>query len=444
LEKADFLPYLAVWAIILAIVIWQTWRNAGAGLVLSYCFQLFLLHWLGAIMHALPWSELPQTELTFLGFQQSTHAIAAFAFGSLVLAPFLAKRLESRQQRAASASPKLARTYILFGALSYFVLAPTLGRLSGFSAIAAVGSQLVVVGCCLRCWNAWNSKGHKALLKALAPTLLIPVVTLIVQGFLSYGIVALSTILIFSAQFFRPRWILLLVGVAAGYIGLSGYAAYMRDRDALRASVWGRESFSDRLAKSRETLETAEWFDLQNPDHLGFVDGRLNQNMLVGAAVSYLGNTGNYAYGSTLKEALLAMIPRVIWPDKPYAGSGGLVARFTGMEFAEGTSVGVGPVLELYGNFGAAAVWIGFLILGCVLTFIDVIAGVHLHSDNWYEFVPWFLVGIALLNVSGSFVECTAGAVASVVLATAVNKLLRSTARRTAEPDMTLAEQLTS
>jgi hypothetical protein len=441
LEKSDFIPYLAIWAVLVALVIWQTWRNAGSGLVLSYCFQLFLLHWLGAMIHAFPWSDLPQTELTFLGFQQSTHAIVAFAVGSLVLAPWLAKRLESRQQGSVSASPKLARTYIIFGAISYFILAPTIGRLSGFNAVAAVGSQLVVVGCCLRCWNAWNTGGLKHLFLALAPALVIPVVTLVIQGFLSYGIIALSTILIFSAQFFRPRWVLLVAGLAAGYLGLSGYAAYMRDRVELRASVWGGESFSDRIAKSRETLETAEWFDPGNPDHLGFVDGRLNQNMLVGAAVSYLGNTGNFAYGSTLKEALMAMIPRIIWPNKPYAGSGGLVARFTGMEFAEGTSVGVGPVLELYGNCGSAGVWIGFLVLGCTLTFIDVMAGVHLRRGEWYEFVPWFLVGIALLNVSGSFVECTAGAAAGVVLATIVNKVLRATEHHNSSHEMALVSQ---
>ncbi len=47
---------------------------------------------------------------------------------------------------------------------------------------------------------------------ALTPALLIPAATVVVQGFMSYGVIALATIITFCAQFFRPRWILLLSG----------------------------------------------------------------------------------------------------------------------------------------------------------------------------------------------------------------------------------------
>ena len=120
------------------------------------------------------------------------------------------------------------------------------------------------------------------------------------------------------------------------------------------------------------------------------------------------------------------MIPRLIWPGKPVeAGSGDLANRFTGMEFAVGTSVGVGPVMELYGNFGSIAVVIGFLLLGMLLKSADIMAGVHLASGNWQGFATWCLVGISMLNVGGSFVETTMSAGASLVLAVTVNKLLR-------------------
>ncbi len=46
-------------------------------------------------------------------------------------------------------------------------------------------------------------------------------------------------------------------------------------------------------------------------------------------------------------------IPRALWPNKPVVGgSGDLVSTYTGIRFADGTSVGIGQVLESFVNFG--------------------------------------------------------------------------------------------
>src|SRR5205814_7729697 len=100
--------------------------------------------------------------------------------------------------------------------------------------------------------------------------------------------------------------------------------------------------------------------------HRGAIDRRLNQNFLVGAAAASLeSGQVEYASGATLGNMIVALIPRAIWPDKPAVGGGGsVVADFTGIEFAEGTSVGAGQVLEFYVNFGTWGVIGGFLLLG--------------------------------------------------------------------------------
>jgi hypothetical protein len=118
------------------------------------------------------------------------------------------------------------------------------------------------------------------------------------------------------------------------------------------------------------------------------------------------------------------MIPRLIWPDKPPSGgSGDLAARFTGKEFAVGTSVGIGPVLEFYGNFGTAGVVVGFFILGIVIRALDICAGTALWNARWGQFALFYLIGISSLNVAGSLVEVSAGSAASFVVATAVRKI---------------------
>jgi len=74
-------------------------------------------------------------------------------------------------------------------------------------------------------------------------------------------------------------------------------------------------------------------------------------------------------------------------------GSGGLVNRFTGQNFALGTSIGIGPVLELYGNYGNLGVWIGFIVLGGLVKTMDAMAGYHLVNGTWTEFAKWFSRG---------------------------------------------------
>ena len=90
--------------------------------------------------------------------------------------------------------------------------------------------------------------------------------------------------------------------------------------------------------------------------HLFALDQRLNQNYLVGMGVMrHREGEAELLYGATVP--FWALIPRAIWPDKPAVGGGGdLVSQFTGIKFAEGTSVGVGQVLEFYMNFGMPGV----------------------------------------------------------------------------------------
>jgi hypothetical protein len=169
-------------------------------------------------------------------------------------------------------------------------------------------------------------------------------------------------------------------------------------------------------------------FDPDNKAHMEAIDLRLNQNILVGRAVHVLeaGRT-DYANGETLWSAIIAVIPRALWPDKPvYAGSAGLVTRFTGMEFARGTSVGIGQVMELYVNFGAGGVLVGYVLLGMLLGWLDLRAGAALAASNWKQFALAFMVGLAFLQVGGNFAEATASAAGCTVLWVLVNSFLGS------------------
>ncbi|MFN7918891.1 MAG: hypothetical protein U0Q16_02270 [Bryobacteraceae bacterium] len=425
--QADLIPYVVAWLPLVAVVVGMSFsrKRPASGLVAAYTFQMWLLYWLGAMIHCLPWCELPESDLTFLGFQQATCAMTAFVAGCLAAPLLLGSSLERvRAAHAVSPDYKLPVFYFCSGLVAYAVLVPLIGRIPSLNALTSVGSQLIVVGICLGCWSAWLVRSQRRLVNWLLAALLLPAATILAQGFLGYGTMALALVLVFVARFVQPRWLLPVAGLAALYGGLSFYSAYMRDRNEIRASVWGGEAASSRIARLRETVLSIEPFDFRNGEHLERVDGRINQNGLVGAAVTFLAATGEYARGETLWTAALGLIPRAIWPDKPQSGgSGDWVSRFTGITFAQGTSVGIGPVLELYANFTTWGVVIGFAILGLLLRFLDIASGGSLEAGRWRQFAAYFLVGVSCLNVSGSFVEVTSSVVASACCAKLVNSL---------------------
>jgi hypothetical protein len=156
---------------------------------------------------------------------------------------------------------------------------------------------------------------------------------------------------------------------------------------------------------------------LSNENHRTALDQRLNQNYLVGTGVmSHREGLVELWYGATVP--LWALIPRAIWPDKPaVGGSGDLVAQFTGITFAEGTSVGAGQVLEFYMNFGMAGVLAGFVVFGFILMRLDQGVMRALAMGDLAGMVRRVLPGLALLAPLGSLLEILVAVVSASITA---------------------------
>ena len=133
MEKSQFTPLLATWIVVLVPLFIAGWRSRSVGLVAAFCFQMWMFYWLGAALHALPWSELNEDEAVFLGFQQATYAMTAFAAGALLLGPALGKIIlgRIRPEPAGPIDSSVPRRYAICGLVAYFVLAPTIGFLPG-------------------------------------------------------------------------------------------------------------------------------------------------------------------------------------------------------------------------------------------------------------------------------------------------------------------------
>jgi hypothetical protein len=447
MPDSHLLTLLLIWVgAVVALAVGRSWRRTpGTGLVLSYVLNLWMIHWLAPTLYLLPWYHGVDQRIVEAGLEQSAYAVTAFAFASLLLTPFLLNfGILPAARKAAAIDANLPRAYLGIGAASYVALPLGIGAIPSATAIVSTGQQLAVVGLALCCWHAWRQGSRMTLLLWLGLTTLLPFVTIVTRGFIGYGAVAAATVLIFVSGFIKTRFITIATGILAGYVGLSVFVTYMRDRGDIRETVWGGQPMQVRLSQLEKTIARFEWFDLSNMDHLAAVDGRLNQSFLAGLAVIRLSDSGAYVHGDTLWEALIALVPRAIWPEKPVmAGSGNMVSEYTGLRFATGTSVGIGHVMEFYVNFGTLGVVLGFFMMGVLVTILDLAAAERLALNNLHGFVLWFLPGISLLQVGGSLVEMTASAAASIVVALITNKYLdRLQGRRGNIPRMSLSPAL--
>jgi hypothetical protein len=106
-------------------------------------------------------------------------------------------------------------------------------------------------------------------------------------------------------------------------------------------------------------------------------------------------------------------------------GGGSVVQDYTGIVFAEGTSVGAGQVLEFYANFGTLGVIGGFLLLGWLLGRMDVLAIRYLRQRQQARFLFCFIIGLALLNPGGNLLEVFVGLVGGAVSAYGLGWFLR-------------------
>jgi hypothetical protein len=190
------------------------------------------------------------------------------------------------------------------------------------------------------------------------------------------------------------------------------------------------------------TFTDFEFLDLTNYDHLSRIDDRLNQNSLLGYSVEYLSTRPwLFANGSTIGQAILSAIPRALWPDKPMvAGSGDMVSDFTGLHFGEDTSVGIGHIMEWYVNFGSLGVLFGMTGMGMLVAWMDRSAALHLYRGDWTGFMLWWLPGLSLLQVGGSFVEAVSGAGAGLVIAILLRQLTSHQGWLTQSPPEILTE----
>lgn len=448
-NRSELIIWLVIWVAICASVIRDQWSRKvpSVGLPLAYLLSLSMIHFFGGLIYALPWYNAKSAYLiqsgssyaqVSAGFIESVYGVMGFGLGSTILTHWILRTWQPSWLRQVPQHPdlQLPKQLLQIGVFFLLVIAPTIGRIPGFQGFSSSGVYLFVVSISLACWQAWHQQDKKAFFFWIGVTCSLPIITINLLGFIGYGAAATLVILIFISSFYRPRWHILITGFLVFALGLSAFVTYLRDRGEIRATVWGGQGVEAKYERMISTFSKFEIIDFSKQSHLEAIDTRLNQNGLVGEAVEYISSgQASYALGETFLQAALAPIPRLLWPDKPvFAGSGNMVSYYTGQKFADGTSVGVGQVLEFYLNFGSTGVFLGFMVLGTIIRIIDITAAYKLLSGNWLGFVSWFLPGLSILQPGGVLAEITASLAASVVLTILIRQFVLRKAPRFKQP----------
>jgi hypothetical protein len=405
--------------------------QAHIGCQLSFLAALWINYLLGPLVYLIPGYCGIFPELEVPGARVCLYGLLGFAAGTLLLPHFFRVRPVKDTGSMPEVPSSLRNGLLALGILSFLVARFGPG-IASLGAVLGAGQQLMIVAIVLNIWEAARRKQNRQVAFWVAVSFLFPFQTVVNQGFLGFGMEALIPVLIFvttcvgKRNYFRVG----VLSVLGLYLGMSLFVTYMRDRTSLRTELRGGSSFSDRFEHVARTVEHFELFSVHKPNHLDAISGRLNQTWLVGAGVAYIENTREWAHGSTLVDAALGFVPRFLWRDKPVQGGSNLITKYTGIAFAEGTTVSMGQILELYVNFGSWLVFAVYAAIGWLLAYLDVTGRNALKTGAFHIFTNCLLVGLAFIHVIGEFIVVTTNVVVGLLLVYGLQMFMRMRAKR--------------
>ena len=445
--STQLLMIAAAWIAMVVSVARFTARSAdgSVGLPMAFLFSMTFLY-CGFVAYAVPgYSHMRAGGSLYLqsyGFSEETVLLGAMA-SVLGVAGFLVGCWlgNGRRRRGAGtgAAPRLVisgnhRKFLLwslglFGFAGFVVGVMNL-PIPMIQAVLQVARNAAVVAVCLGATFVAlvDRRSNYTLWLVLAGT--IPTAYLIVWGFTSYGFIVFTCFASYWLAVLAPRSLgslrIGLAGAAITYGILSLFVAWMSFRTELRAVLWSDAGAADRVGAIVDAFSKTELLQPGNFESLDWISTRLNQYVFVGKMIEWHELYPDLRlHGETLYLALLTWVPRFLWPGKPEMGGNTFVAENTGMRFSESATFGAGPVFEFYVNFGYVGVFLGFVVLGLLVRWIDRSAAHALRTGQFMDYARWFTVGLAFIAPLTDFFFLINTAVMSWLVMTMLGWLLR-------------------
>lgn len=197
--------------------------------------------------------------------------------------------------------------------------------------------------------------------------------------------------------------------VVCGFVFLSMMSGWMKTRMLIRSGQLDSLDFLDQLERFLPAwfvASTDSALDVESANET--IRLRIDMTDILAMQVRHQPRTEPFAYGGTVLDAGVALVPRIFWRDKPViAGGSAFVSRFTGMrrDPNDTTSIGLPYQFELYANGGPICVVVGLFVVGLVCATME--RGL---------FVPTASLGSLLARASITMTLCDGGQRTDVVL----------------------------
>jgi hypothetical protein len=395
--------------------------NSAGPLTMGYFLALSLLHIPGALIYLDPNSLAPDRRETELGFQLTLIGMAALVAGTVVAG--WSKRAQQNGSKAiavidaAQTFAPQAWKMVAIGLVGFFVLTPRAQSIPSGTALVSAISTLTVLGLWLRLYVIEiTGKGGAFATLMLLP--LLPLATLSLVGFVSFGIGWVVSVLGFFLVVSRLRLLAWFGAPLLGVFGISLFSIYLAVRSILRTVIWNAQTgLVERLQVIWQAVfNNFSLLDLHSPILISAVNLRLNANYMVGLGIErHVAGLANLAYGSTVEW--WGLVPRALWPNKPAVGGGrDIVTNFTGVVFGFGTNVGVGQVLEFYINFAVPGVIVGFFLWGYVLRRLDFGIMQALKAGDMRRLLVCAMPGLTLMDPGGTLLTLLVAVIGALIV----------------------------
>lgn len=431
---------IAVWIACLLIILIRLVFNPGksVGIVPLYAFGLTLSHLPAGLLHlSSSYSFLENPSVNYDGFFLSTIGIAGYTLGVTLIGSALAGRAlhqDVKKENNEYKGPKaeiedyIPDILVALGLLAYFILVPVIGRLPTLNAFTDGLRILFPIGLILIYRRARNNSNRMVMLFVIFIIAIWPLFTIITSGFLSFGAATSSFVGAYIFLVSKKNFITVAVALLILYIFISFGVTYFANRDDLREAVWNQQETG--TTEDAETtinlLSDFQLFSLQNDTHLSYIDIRSNYNFYAGSVVNYMDEFSiPYAYGQTIRDAFLMLIPRIIWTDKPLeAGGDELLVRYAGIDLHGGTSASPGHIGQAYINFSIVGIFVFMMIYGVILSVLDRRA-VQASDLDELAFAVWLAPCVALMSPELALLENVSGAVSGFLVVATLSMVIK-------------------
>ena len=437
LDASDkIILYALIWAclIIFSLAKLSNYRYKTVGLPLAFLLTFMFAH-AGALIHLIDgYNPALSPYLRTFNYDRETVALGleascigmVGAFLGFYLTDKLAPSPKSFKRQISTIELRRASLFIIFVGVASVLFASIFSRFvvdfGGIQAALGAMRNFFVVGACGYVYSLYISgKKQQAAITAGALSLVIPIFLLLTTAILADSVAVAIEIVCFylAAKLSYEKTFLRNLAVVSISICLAFVfaSAYLQSRVILRRVVWAGEGVT---AAAEAVVSLSQSFDLSDVTEfntLAQLDSRLNQNIFVGLAIQHLASgSGKYENGATIAVAMLGWVPRFVWPGKPERGGSAFLTKHTGLQFAQGTTIGAGPVFEFYVNYGYFGVFLGFIVFGLILRLLDRGAAIALSSGELGRFAQYQLSGAALMAPLNDLIFFVAAVGASLLV----------------------------